>query len=910
LCWEGALVHIHNAVFNNTTADGSLIYTVSPDTHPILEPYNPISVTDAVEAAWCIRAADLRNRVGPDETFFIAQGQLVHTLLEYCLINHDRPASDDFEKAFGAALPSFFLSAAGSSKIINLDNLRTDIVDHFQNIRNWISENCRDYNSVEIETDLMSARWGLKGRADAIFHASDKTSVLEIKSGSAAMFAHTLQVLGYSLLTCIDGRLCDNALFYTGTGRSERLDLVDPDLRQALVKGRNRAISLKYHYTKGVVPQTDHQCPKRSRCFFSSTCAEFFPDSSAGAVFKSDRIREYYDYWFTLLSIENWAMDADFSRILDVDSLPARVAENLTIPISGLRINRDEPAYGASPHSHRRNQAIADLKLNDKSPVEISAGEEILVHKGDPCSRETMRGRVLEYDKGVLKVLLKTAFPLRGPEQPPAPGPDGWFFDRMPFSRGRDVSRRALYQFVSRAEPEIVNIIVNEDYESHLRDSNTANEGKDEPREEYSDIPDDLVFAEGICEELNTDQESAVKAALDAEAFHLIHGPPGTGKTRVLARLILACLDKGERILVACPTNVALDRVLTAIMRLGFKDFIRVGGRASASDEFMRAVEAFCNSPVLLQDLASHAADYSAFRDRVDRVPLIGSTAYQCGAHSIFDKQRFDRVIVDEAGQLDEPATLAPLSLGRKFVLGGDHFQLPPVIKTRSAEESGLEKSLFQRIYESCPKRFVSKLKMQYRMNREIQDIPSRLFYENELYPADDVANRRLAIAPNSKQAHIREIVDPNRPVIFVDVAGQDGGKARPEEAAVARDIVKSLLSCGIDAQDIGIITPYRAQQSLITRNLSDLGSPASTISVDTVDRFQGGEREIIILSLSRADEVTSFLADRKRLNVSLSRARSKLILLGHGPVLRGHELFSSILENLETIHVAGNMDS
>ena len=131
---------------------------------------------------------------------------------------------------------------------------------------------------------------------------------------------------------------------------------------------------------------------------------------------------------------------------------------------------------------------------------------------------------------------------------------------------------------------------------------------------------------------------------------------------------------------------------------------------------------------------------------------LIGATAYQVAAHSFFIRQRFDRVVVDEAGQLDEPATLAPYYVLRpKFVLGGDHFQLPPVVKTRcnstsSEDNSGLEQSLFERLFRTSPDSRISRLKTQYRMNREIQEIPSRIFYNGSLVPSTDVAERRLNI--------------------------------------------------------------------------------------------------------------------------------------------------------------------
>jgi len=357
-----------------------------------------------------------------------------------------------------------------------------------------------------------------------------------------------------------------------------------------------------------------------------------------------------------------------------------------------------------------------------------------------------------------------------------------------------------------------------------------------------------------------------------------------------------------------CPTNVALDRLLISTMALGAKDILRVGKRSVASAEFVREIERLGNPPLFLNDFSRHESDFAAFRKTVSGTQLIAATAYQCASHPVFLRQRFDRVIVDEAGQLDEPSTLAPLSLAKRFVIGGDHLQLPPVVQSGKKDNSreavpGLERSLFERLFLSSPSAKVSSLKVQYRMNAEVQDIPSRLFYGGTLVPSPDVALRRLRInAGSSESREMERIIDPGLPVVFVDVRGGDCGKARPEEADAVAKITGILLACGVSSDEVGIITPYRAQQALIRNRLAQGTNGADRLSVDTVDRFQGGEREVIILSLARSDGVTSFLADRKRLNVSLSRARSKLILLGHGEVLQEHPLFADILDGLERI--------
>jgi DNA replication ATP-dependent helicase Dna2 len=666
-------------------------------------------------------------------------------------------------------------------------------------------------------------------------------------------------------------------------------------------------------------------------------CQKIFGNSEETEPFLKGKAREYYERWFRLLSIEAWAQEEGFSRILDPGTLSKRIEEGITVPIERVEILRKtESCMAATGEADdlamltdsmeidwtEGNQLVGGLLearlFMAGCEVDINPGEEIILHQGDPAGLQAFRGRATGSEGGQITVSLKVVYQCAAYEDSrlldlQEPG-KSWFFDRIPFSRGSEISRHALFGFLTRGDPRIIEIVVHGETED-AGDSNAprptkfAEETRSSERLNENERQD-LCFSEGLDAELNEEQESAIEAALAAETHHLVHGPPGTGKTRVLARLIRICLDRGERILVACPTNVALDRLLIGLINLGVKDFLRIGGRTSVSGEFLEHLERMGNPPVLLDDLANMKGGFDTFRQRVQETRLMGATAYQCAAHPIFRVQRFDRVIVDEAGQLDEPSTLGPLSLAPRFVLGGDHLQLPPVVQTRPdnaiyGQDVGLEQSLFERLFYSYEPERISSLRMQYRMNREVQEIPSRLFYDGKLFPSPEAASRRLSLKPGvSDDKDINRIIDPDIPVVFVDVEGADSGKARPEEAAVACNILESLVESGVPWSEIGVITPYRAQQSLIRSHLSQSRCCKSFFSVDTVDRFQGGEREVIILSLARSDGVTSFLADRKRLNVSLSRAKSKLILLGHGPILTEHPLFSALLDGIERVAV------
>ncbi|HMK37635.1 MAG TPA: AAA domain-containing protein [Desulfomonilaceae bacterium] len=929
LCWEDARVAAYDLLLNNELADGSVIYTASPDSDLILEPHRPISVTEAVDAAACIRSVDVRYRVGPDEPFWMAKGKLIHSLFDHLIYAGRKPPSKIFREAFQRALPAFMAVLPGSSVTAHLKTLEEEARTHFTNLKSWLKKHADSFSTAEVEIDRMSTRLGLKGRADAVFREGDRTLILELKSGKVPVEEHFLQLFAYSLLFSKNRETagCEGYVLYSATGTSERLKDIK-NKKRTILQGRNRSVALKHSYTVGGGCLPELKCGKNGRCFSRSACTRLFGISGGKSTPRFDGPeREYYDRWFQLLSAEGWVQETEFARVLDPDSLSERIAERVTIPAGELKIverplapnSVQEPGLphvaeispdlvGTQSAAQESNtgQVRAELVLRGES-ADVTPGDEIILHQGNPCSADALRARVLDVQNGALLVGLKMPLAHAPDVKLPVEGESllndaEWFVDTVPFSRGREISRYALFGFFARGSERVIKAIVSGDAPETERKTDGEHVDKDPEMG-----TEDLCFSEGLTAELNEDQESAVIAALESDVYHLIHGPPGTGKTRVLARLIRLCLDRGERILVACSTNVALDRLLLAVMDLGVREFLRIGGRSTVSREFLRALKDLGSPPILLSDLCAAVSDFRSFKKHVSEVKLIGATAYQCAAHPLFLRRRFDRIIVDEAGQLDEPATLGPLALGPKFVLGGDHLQLPPVVKTRNGrdqgENPGLEQSLFERLYLSSPASRVSRLTMQYRMNREVQEIPSRVFYDGKLFPSPEAAARRLNLTPGVlNDSRIDKIIDPSLPVVFVNIQGSDGGKASPREAAAVGRIVRGLLAGGVLAREIGIITPYRAQQALIRKRLEESGDSSKFLSVDTVDRFQGGEREVILLSLARSDGVTSFLADRKRLNVSLSRARSKLILLGHGPVLRENELFASILQDLECI--------
>ncbi|MES3517536.1 MAG: AAA domain-containing protein, partial [Natronomonas sp.] len=245
----------------------------------------------------------------------------------------------------------------------------------------------------------------------------------------------------------------------------------------------------------------------------------------------------------------------------------------------------------------------------------------------------------------------------------------------------------------------------------------------------------------------------------------------------------------------------------------------------------------------------------------------------------------FDVAVVDEAGQLTEPGTFLATNLADRFVLVGDHRQLPPVVRA----ENELQRSLFERLIEEYPEASVM-LDRQYRMSQRIQYFPAEEFYDGKLRPANPaVAGRRLSDLPGVSVDRLPSTLQD--PVSFVDPDGTADGNRNRAEAEAIESIVASFLDAGLDPEDIGIIAPFRAQVAEISRRLPE-------ITVDTVDRFQGSATEVVVVSFVATGDLSSpVFEDYRRVNVALTRAKRGLVLVGDREALSGDPVYSRMLE-------------
>ena len=439
---------------------------------------------------------------------------------------------------------------------------------------------------------------------------------------------------------------------------------------------------------------------------------------------------------------------------------------------------------------------------------------------------------------------------------------------------------------------------------------------------------------------LNPSQQEAVRHALAAEDVAIIHGPPGTGKTTAVAALIRTAVARGDRVLACAPSNLAVDNLAeqlaaagVSLARLGHPARILPELQAHTLDALVEQQESYRQAKKLrkqafglrdqagkfrrarpapgekqaLRDEAKQMLDEArqlearAIEQALDGAAVILSTLTAIDS-AILGQRQFDLCVIDEAGQSTEPAAWIPVTRSDRLVLAGDHQQLPPTIVSRQAQEQGFGLSLLERLMRRDGAHLARRLDVQYRMNKQIMDFSSAAFYDGDLQADASVQDHLLCDLPRVARTELTETA-----VTFIDTAGagyddsqpaDSDSRHNPEEAALAAKKARQLLEAHVPANSIAIITPYSAQVQLLREMLPD------GIRIGTVDGFQGREMEAIIISLVRSNREgeVGFLAETRRMNVALTRARRKLIVIGDSATIASDPFYGRLLDYFDAI--------
>ena len=485
--------------------------------------------------------------------------------------------------------------------------------------------------------------------------------------------------------------------------------------------------------------------------------------------------------------------------------------------------------------------------------------------------------------------------------------------------------------------------------------------------------PEKAEGVEWFNNELNESQKEAVAYSLGADDVHLIHGPPGTGKTTTAIEVIEQAVANGQKVLATAASNIAVDNMLDFLLDRGVKA-VRVGHPARVTsqlkkhtlDSLIEQNELYRKSEELrdqafekkeeqeeythpsgkyrrgmsntkikelaeegrgsrgvsedkIQDMArwielqdeindlfeeANQLREEAVNEILETKQVICTTNSTSGSELI-ENREFDLVVIDEATQSTEPSCLIPITRGKKVVMAGDHRQLPPTVKNRKAANEGLEDTFFERLAEKHP---ASKntLEIQYRMNEKIMAFSNEQFYDGILTADESVQEHTLEdfqLDVNVYDNNLKEVLDPHEPVVFVDTAGRDASerirqastsKENPEEALLVAQMTDNLLRSGLQPEDIAVISPYKDQVDLLDRKID-----TENLEIKSVDGFQGREKEVVIMSLTRSNKNRriGFLEDVRRLNVSLTRAKRKLIVVGDSDTITAHKIYKHFVD-------------
>ena len=860
------------------------------------------------------------------------------------------------QNAIDLALANVSLTDMREQALPHLESLatwyqeqRSTLWDLFTSIKPTHSqhvETTRESSEVSAETFLLAPEIGLKGRLDLYWQQSSRQRLLELKTGGAngnvPQIGHRRQVNGYSSLLTVrrnEKKKAEAILLYSGTPGQAESRGIPFNIRdmQKVIETRNMLV---LDHLTGIpsAPPGPSRCTK---CTLLNTCTTVSSllhwQAPEPAKIESDAAPS--------TPIHNLAAEIDVNVANSLQATSYSEADHIffakyydLLRIEGLESEQQQALLWQTPVQERveRGSAITGLTpfaepepmgqgewlqtFSCENTSELREGDEVFLSDGNPIAGTVVTGTIVKISTH--QVTLWTPELIANPT----------LIDR---NESNLVHTRTLKNLLRWLEVD-----------EHLRNLVA---GIHHPRFTAASS----AITVNNHGKLNAAQQLAVQKALRMQNYLLIQGPPGTGKTSVIAEIVKRLSAQGERILLAAFTNQAVDNMLLRLDSEGFSDYVRLGhDRSVHADVQNRLLKnlltpqptSASKAPLLSSDhtdpsppqvntllhsgqvVASTTATWSSDK-------YAAPTSHGRNTSSAQLPLQFDVAIIDEASQLTIPAILGALRLAKRFILVGDDKQLPPLVLSKEAIQKGLAVSLFSFLkqqdddymkrqseeleqYESA----CVALQVQYRMNQWISNYSSVVFYERQLLADKTVKDRVLPVSPlgtwsTTEAPAITYALAPKHPLVFLDIhSGPELraaiAKSNDLEAQAVRTIVQGLLARNIAEKDIGIIAPFRAQVANIRRYLFEQHlesgwrgiAPETPMSIDTVDRFQGGERAVIIMSFTVAQPLASdsplreFLINPNRLNVALTRAQRKLILVGNVFALEALPYFDRLL--------------
>jgi len=883
-------------------------------THNSIIVYEPDILVSVTDIASCfnsnhiIPSLYIINKLTPFESGYkLILGNLVNSVFDELIIGEEKNFDEIFKKSLRQKILSLF--SLSINDVNSAKGIKSELFHHFEQLKDIIADLDLQNPSIEssIEPSFISIEHGLQGRLDLLIeyiNDSNKKEIIELKSGSAPnlkmfireggksyqtgiWYNNIAQANAYNLLldANYENRKGDSSLLYSKASNMPLRNVVNiPTTKRQIINTRNEIVEIEKNLADGDLSVINkiYKIDANMPDFMIRKISNI-----KSMINKLDDIKK--KYFATFLSFQfreilstkvgAYANNSDkgFSSIWNDEALSKFIyVKNINIDLSNF-----EKMY---------LYLDIDLKANHNFRV-----GDMIIFCEDSNSKNYFNGQLF---KGVIKQVNKSfmIISLRNKLLN---------FDLFKSNKAwrvfQDSSDSLLYSNI----PFILPFLNSELSEYIIGDKKPMFEQK----KYYSP-------------ELDEYQNSIVEKAISLKNYYLIVGPPGTGKTSYILKSIAEYFysQTDQTILIAAFTNRAVDEICSALKRSEKNiQMLRLGSKESS-----------IHSDILISSL-SQTNELKTIRKRLERTKVIVSTISSLIKNTeIFEIKKFDTLIIDEASQIPELDSIAVISKVEKFIMIGDDKQLPAIFSQKDEyfeiyekvlNDSGFEdlsQSLFSRLKAKTNKLqcqyAVGKLKKQARMQSDIMKISNLLFYNNELQLFDTKLQEETFKLSKNTNNYLEEIIQNNR-IIFIDTPISRINKLNEIEAQLCKDITDYLLSnysnqSGDLLNDkIGIISPFRIQCTELRNLISN-----NNITIDTVERYQGSERDHIIISLSTNTtkllnniqslaKIDGKIIDRK-LNVAISRAKQQLIILGNKEVLKNSPIYSDLIDLISEIGI------
>uniref|UniRef100_A0A452TPH3 DNA replication ATP-dependent helicase/nuclease n=1 Tax=Ursus maritimus TaxID=29073 RepID=A0A452TPH3_URSMA len=802
---------------------------------------------------------------------------------------------------------------------LNQEEIKQEVEEYLPSFSKWAGDfmpsdgnnnnstcNIEVINSLDIEESIWSPRFGLKGKIDVTvgvkIHRGCKTKYkimpLELKTGKELnSIEHRSQLVLYTLLS--QERRADpeaGLLLYLKTGHMYPVPAKHLDKRELLRLRNQMAFSLFHRINKSAIEkektklaplpqiiedqQTCKYCSQIGNCALYSRAVEQQMDDSSVPFGMLPKIKEetqhlklthleYFSLWCLMLTLESQSKDNKKNH-QHIWLMSASEMEESGNCIGNLIRTECVKTVCDGQYLHNFQRKNGDMPVTN-----LMAGDRIILSGEERTLFALSRGYVKEINMASVTCLLDRNLSVL---------PESTLFRLDLEEKTCDIdtplgnlSKLMENTFVSQKLRDLIIDFHEPQFISYLS----------------SVLPYDAKDTVAcILKGLNKPQRQAMKKVLLSKDYTLIVGMPGTGKTTTICTLVRILYACGFSVLLTSYTHSAVDNILLKLAKFKI-GFLRLGRTQKVHQDIQKFTEEEICRSKSIKSLALLEELYNSHR-------IVATTCMGIN-HPIFSRKTFDFCIVDEASQISQPVCLGPLFFSRRFVLVGDHQQLPPLVLNREARALGMSESLFKRLEQN--ENAVVQLTVQYRMNSKIMSLSNKLTYEGKLECGSDKVANAVINLPNFKDVKLElefyadysenpwmiGVFEPNNPVCFLNTDKvpapeqvEKGGVSNITEAKLIVFLTSVFIKAGCKPSDIGIIAPYRQQLKIINDLL--FHSSLRMVEVNTVDKYQGRDKSIILVSFVRSNKdgpLGELLKDWRRLNVAITRAKHKLILLG-----------------------------